>query len=183
MTECNSPSLSGFNIELLAPNVSLNVQDTNGNFVREAEVTIDCDGDITTGMTNANGCYSAAIIPGVTCTITISKSCYQVFVQSIILVREATLSDPSKNFVFKVEDENGEAIPQAEITIVSSAHNNTGETDENGFFEGEIRTEHVNQLTIEKNGYDDFTQEFLSFTPVSCFDTNYRVVPIIVLEA
>ncbi len=180
MDGCHTPRLSGFNIELLSPNFTLNVQDINGNLVDDADITIECDDEEPiTGKTDSQGCFSATMLPGEICTLTISKDCYQPFVQRFLLVP----IDVDKNFVFKVVDEADEEIEGATVTITSPMPSSiVGMTGADGMFAGDIKTAFTNTLTIQKSGFQNKVQVFSPFSPVTCFSEEYRIAPVITLE-
>src|SRR5688572_6215350 len=100
MLKSLTPRVSGFNIELQSPTFILNVQDINGNLIQNADITIDCNGEITTGKTDAMGSFAATVPPGPICTLTIADDCYKAFVQRFVVVP----IDNTKNLVLKVVD-------------------------------------------------------------------------------
>lgn len=174
-----TPRVSGFNIELLSPNFTLNVQDMDGNLIDHAHITIDCDGETITGLTDQFGCFSAAVTPGEICTLTISSDCYQLFVQRFLLIP----IDNTKNFVFKVVDGSDNPVVSADITITSTLPGSvTGQTDVDGMFTTDIDTNFSNTLTIQKSGFQDVMYTFNPFNPVSTVSEHNRIVPVITMQ-
>jgi hypothetical protein len=179
MARSITPKVSGFNIELLSPTFILNVRDTNGNVIQNADVIIDCNGEISTGKTDAFGAYAATVFPGPICTLTISTDCYKAFVQRFIAVP----IDFTKNFVIKVVDGSDAPIDAANVTIASTIPSSiTGQTDANGLFEGVVNTNFDNTITIQKSGLQNIVYTFNSFSPISSLSEDYRIVPVITLE-
>lgn len=179
MDGCHKTLLSGFNIELLSVNFTLNVQDINGNIIDDADISIECGDDVFTGKTDIFGCFSESMAPGEICTLTISKDCYQVFVQRFLLVA----IDETKNFVFKVVDTSDSPVVGADVMITSPMPSSiSGQTNADGLFEGDIKTSFTNTLNIQKAGFQTLNTIFNPFNPVSCFAEGYRIVPVITLQ-
>jgi hypothetical protein len=177
----NRPSLGGFSIENDESNLHVNVQDTNGNLIDGAAVTITYGSTTINTSTDNNGCFGAMVKPLVRCDLSIVKPNYITYISKFILVPDSILTDPSKNFVFRVEDSAGAPVVGASVTIVSSVHSLSGTTGTNGAFEGEIETAFINDLTISKPGFTTYTHQFQSFFPFTCSQAGFRVVPIIEL--
>lgn len=181
MASSVTPKVGAFNIELPTPNFVLNVQDYSGNLIEDADITIDCDGDIITGKTDVNGCFSAVLTPGVTCTLTIGKDCFHTYEHKFKLIPKAGMNSPDNNFPFFVENSLGQPFAGAGVIIVSPVHQMSGFTDGEGKFEGIIKTDFANNLTIA-SGSLGYQKTFFSFIPVKCLDTDYRIAPVITLE-
>lgn len=178
----NAPSLGGFSIENDESNVVLNVQDTNGNLLDSATVTITFGTTTINTVTDNNGCFTAMIRPLVKCNLTIAKQNYLVYNSEVILVPENLLTDPSRNFIFRVEDSGGSPVGGASVTITSNIHSQSGITGPNGLFEGQVETDYINDLTISKTGFTTYTHQFKPFLPFPCDNMGYRLIPIITLS-
>lgn len=183
---CITPnvSISGFSIELIDANITFNVQDTFGNSVANAIVTIQCPGFQINGETDDTGCFQAIIPPGAICDLHIEAECLFDNDQKFEVIDIADLVDPMKNFVMKVVDGTDQAISGAQVDIVSDLQNITGTTNGNGIFEGEYAENYVNSLTVSKSGFQNYEcLDIESFIKIECGRTGFIVVPIIVLSA
>ncbi len=180
--DCGLPIFSGFSIECVESNVILNVQDTNGNLIDGANVQIDCAGSIASAVSDVNGCVRILIKPNLVCDVTITKADYQQYDGKIMLVPESSLADPTKNFVFRVQDNGGIPVNGAAVSITSLVHADNGSTNSSGIFEGTIETNYTNNLTITAGGFQPFNQQFESFIPFECESSDFRVIPVITLQ-
>lgn len=178
--ECNLPAVIGFTIGLRDSNMILHIQDTNGNKIPDAVVTVVCGANTFDGTSDADGCVSVVMKQNEICTITITKSPYKNYIAKVILLPNSVFADPLKNFIIMVTDTSDTAISGASVDIkVGVVTTNSGTTNASGIFEGEIDTGSVNDLTISKAGYNNFTHQFQDFLPFHCDTVGFRLVPVI----
>ncbi|HET6224733.1 MAG TPA: hypothetical protein VFF27_00545 [Bacteroidia bacterium] len=180
MVDSNAPRLSGFNIELPESNFFINVQDTNGNLLDDADIRIDFDGNFIEGKTDPFGNFFATLPPGVVCTISVSRDCYVFLTQKIILVP----IEQNKNLVFKVVDESDHPIEGAHVQVNSSEPLQVaGDTDSNGVFGSNVNTDYTNILKIEKQDFDTLTHMYNPVTEIDWIASNFRIVPVITMKS
>ena len=82
--------------------ISFNVRDIYGNFLNNANVVIDCNGQITSGLTDVNGCFYEFFPLQQICNLTITKENYTEYNSKIILIPESDMNDTANQFICKV---------------------------------------------------------------------------------
>lgn len=163
------------------PECSFNIQNTSGQAIVGADVSINCQGTTVTGQTDNMGCITLQIPFNTICEISVTKDCYKRYLGKIMTVRENLPSDPSKNFTIKVIDVNGIPLVNANVAINSGIHTNTGITNANGIYEGRIETDYMNELTIGMSGFSTYQLHFNKFPIAKCQTTGIRLVSVITM--
>lgn len=176
------PTFKGFSIDLLEARVTLNIQDVSGHKIQGAVVSLNCAGTFATGVTDNDGCVSIPIHPNRICDITVSKACYKPYQGKFVVLFEEQLIEPSKNFAIKVINASGAPLVNANVSILSQVHSETGLTDNQGFFKGKIENDYMNELSILKPGYTNYQQAFNSFSIINCQNAGMRLVSVITLN-
>jgi len=182
MATCTEPRLSGFRIDLPKVNFNINVRDINNNAIENAQIRLVGGGDTIVGVTDIQGCFTAFIQPNIKFEVTILKPLYENYTCNIILKHISELADPNKNFIIKLEDNGGNSIENAQVTITSQVHSSSGVTQSDGMFEGIVEFGYENHLLIQYSGFLDFQSEINPFTPFSCPFQDYRIIPVIILN-
>lgn len=178
MIKSITPRVSGFNIELLSPTFILNVQDINGNLVSGASVNVQCGDDNFTGKTDAVGSCAVIAEPGEICTLTVTNDCYRPFVQRFIAVP----IDTTKNYVIKVVDSSDNPVTDASVHITSSQPDSiNGFTDVIGMYEVMLNTNFTNTISIQKSGMQTITYTYNAFSPITSYNENFRIIPVITM--
>ncbi len=173
--------LSAVCIELLDVNLHINVQDTFGSIVEDANISINCNGNIETGVTDEEGNYYGIVIPSVICSITITKDCLDTYTGKFILLDETEINDVSANFPMKVVNGSNVPVAGADVQITSGTDVQTGVTDSNGIFKGINPNDFQNTIQIQKSGFTTYAATIPSFIKVQSELTGYIVVPVITL--
>lgn len=179
---CDLPILDGWSVEIARSKLILNVRDNTGAPMSGATVTTDCSGNISSTITDAQGCASIIVDNNQRCTLTISQPGFENYITDFFVGNEGEMTDPTNTFVCRVEDNTGAPISGATVSIVSGAHSDSGSTAANGTFEGEVRPTETNDITISAAGFSDYTTQFTPYTPIMCENEGFRVVPVIVLN-
>jgi len=164
------------------PACSLNIQDINGQVVVGADVTVNCQGTIITGQTDNSGCVLLHIAINTICEIIVSKNNYKPYHGKIIVIPESQLTNPSNNFVLKIIDSGGAALPNVQASIISALHNYSGISNGSGLFEGVVKTSFSNQLTLVKPGFTPYAISLPPFPVIKCTSTGMRVLSVITLN-
>jgi hypothetical protein len=175
--------LDAVSIEVLDVNLVVNVQDTFGELVDDALVSINCNGNIESGLTDDEGFFYAIVLPDVICTIDITKNCLDSYSGRFVLKSEIDLNDPESNFPVIVVDQSNVPVPGASVSIVSAAHDSSGVTNGAGLFQGINENDLVNTITISKTGYQTYSAEIKNFVKLTGELTGYHVVPVITLTS
>lgn len=176
------PFLSGFTIEFEVNNLHINVQDIFGSAVKNASVSINCNGIQINGKTDNRGCYLGLVVPGVVCDLTITKGCLFTYNQKFVLLDRTDINDPSKNLLLRIQDASNNSIDGADVSITSEIHSISGQSDASGFIYGESKNEFLNTITVSKTGYQTSVQQISPFVKVQCQETGFSVASVVVLN-
>ncbi|MBN2683502.1 MAG: hypothetical protein JXR58_13490 [Bacteroidales bacterium] len=172
------PLFKGTSMACFRSQLVINIKDKEGGAIESAQINIDDGITPITGVSDANGCFTATMTPYRIFTLTITKQFFEVRTHKAVLIRKASLNNPLNNFVIILKDTAGDPIENANIEIISEIHNEIGTTDSNGQFEGTIQADYQNTLTIEKSGIT-YTHVYNPFITICCGDENLIVVQII----
>lgn len=172
----------GLSIELLGFGYTLNVQDTFLNKITGARVFVTDLGNFQEeGFTDQQGCYFGNADEGVTLIATIVKEGYFNYIHRFRILPVSALTFPTNNFPVLVYDAADSPIDAAQVTIASPSHNDAGTTDANGLFEGTLRADRENTVTVSKSGLTNYSQVINPYLTITCASNNLIAVPVIVL--
>jgi hypothetical protein len=172
----------GFNIEVLNFGYTLNVQDAFRNNVPGAKVFVTDLGEfLEEGSTDRRGCYFGNAEEGVTYVLTVAKEGFFNYVHRFRILQAGALSFPLKNFPVLVHNASDAPISAAQVTITSASHNDSGATNASGLFEGTVRADLENSITISRSGFTTYNQSISPYLKISCAASNLVAVPVIVL--
>lgn len=172
----------GFSIEVLNFGYTLNVQDTFRNNVPGAKVFVTDLGDyLEEGATDKRGCFFGNAEEGVTYVVTVTKEGFFNYVHRFRILQVSALSFPLKNFPVLVRNASDAPISAAQVNITSASHSDSGVTNANGLYEGTVRADRENTITISRSGFTTYNQSISPYLKISCATSNLIAVPVVVL--
>jgi len=173
----------GLSIEVLNFGYTLNVQDTFLNQLAGAKVTVTDFGDFQEeGLTDQGGSYFGNAEEGVTYGITIVKEGFFNYTHRFRVLAGSGLTFPAKNFPVLVYNASNAPVSGAQVTIVSPSHNSSGTTNAGGLFEGTVRADRENTITISKSGFTTYHQIVYPYIKITFAQSNLVAVPVVVLS-
>lgn len=179
----SSVIFKGFSIEVLNFGYSLSVQDTFLNTVSGARVFVtDLADFLEEGSTDGRGNYYGNAEQGTTYVITIEKEGFFNYVHRFRLLPASALSFPLKNFPVLVHNTSDAPVAGAQVTITAPSHNDSGTTSVSGLYEGTIRADRVNTITISKSGLTTYNHSIEPYLKIIPAQNNVIAVPVVVLS-
>jgi hypothetical protein len=173
----------GLSIEVLNFGYTLNVQDTFRNLVPGAKVVVTDFGDFQEeGFTDQAGSYFGNAEEGATYGITIVKEGFFNYTHRFRVLAGSGLTFPAKNFPVLVYNTSNAPVSAAQVTIASPSHNSSGTTNASGLFEGTVRADRENTITISKSGFTTYHQVVYPYIKITFTQSNLVAVPVVVLS-
>ena len=173
----------GFSIEVLNFAFTVNVQDAFRNHVAGAKVVITDQGDFQEeGFTDKQGCYYGNAEEGVTHSIAVSKESFFNYTHRFRILPVSALTFPLKNFPILVYNASNAPVSAAQVTIASPSHNSAGTTNASGLFEGTVRADRENTISISKSGFTTYHQVISPYIKITCAQSAVVAIPVVILQ-
>jgi hypothetical protein len=172
----------GISIEVLNFKYTLQVQDTFMNIVPGASVYItDLVDFLEQGYTDRKGYYYGNAEEGTTYVLTVTSEGFFTFIHRFRILPLAGLNYPTKNFPVLVRDGSDAPVSGASINITSPGHSDSGITNASGLYQGVIRADQENAITISKSGFTTYNHSINPYIKITSAVNDKVVVPVIVL--